>query len=108
MDDKELLELAAKAAGYIVEPDAHIPSGGIWLSEQDGDKPWSPLADNGDAMRLAVKLHISVSWSPSGRFVKASVCDNPFLVFGMDSTDDACSDARRAIVSAAAEIGGSM
>jgi len=106
--DRELLELAAKAAGYAVEPDAHIPSGGLWLAESDGDKPWNPLADDGDAMRLAVKLHISVSWSPSGRFVKYSVCDNPFLVFGMDSTDDACSDARRAIVRAAAAIGEAM
>ena len=55
MTDRELLELAAKAAGYEVLD---------WYGERytttDGDRlfPWNPLADDGDALRLAVALNI--------------------------------------------------
>lgn len=96
MTDKELIEQAAKAAGISKQWDGSL------VDQQNPSGVWNPLEDDGDALRLAVKLHISVSWSPSGRSVKASVSDNPFLVFGMDSTDDAYADARRAIVLAAA------
>lgn len=48
MSDRELLELAAKAAG-------------LWDAENGCiDIPWNPLTDDGDALRLAVKLRISL------------------------------------------------
>ena len=59
MTDRELLEKAAKAAGYGVEV--------VSSREQDGTvsfymKPdllwWNPLIDDGDAFRLAVKLDL--------------------------------------------------
>ena len=59
--DRELLELAAKASGYDVSRDAHIPSGGLWISEViSGDFEWNPIANDGDALRLALTLNILV------------------------------------------------
>lgn len=51
--DKELLELAAKAAGHQIDPIdlRHEPS--EWIC-------WNPLTDDGDALRLAVKLGIDL------------------------------------------------
>lgn len=67
--DRELLELAAKSAGYAVDwrewvrshvaefaTVKHVKCAGFWL---DG-KEWNPLTDDGDALRLAVKLRILV------------------------------------------------
>ena len=51
MTDRELLEMAAKAAG--------IADGDVFY-DMDNDKEWNPLTDDGDALRLAVKLYIGV------------------------------------------------
>lgn len=58
MTDRELLELAAKAAGIVL---AHPVSdaGGIL---GPGSLRLNPLTDDGDALRLAVKLRLTVSW----------------------------------------------
>ena len=108
MIERELLEMAAKAAGIPVEWDGDgfvrpVPFKGFTNYE-----PWNPLTDDGDALRLAVKLHISPSWSPSKNSVKAAINNNPFLVFGVDATGDDCADIRRIIVRAAAAIGEAM
>ena len=95
MNDLELLELAAKAV-----------NGGAWHPLTHG-KPWNPLNDDGDALRLAVKLHISI------------YADDESYVFGVTDresemgwcecwNDDPCAAARRAIVRAAANIGASI
>ena len=57
MTDKEMLELAAKAA----ELD-FIPSidGGFGVINGVTHKPWNPLKDDGDALRLAILLGINV------------------------------------------------
>ena len=114
MTDRELLELAAKAAGYTVnasmqaERDA-IGAGdvGLWI---DGIRTcWNPLTDDGDALRLAVKLSISVF-----PFAVASIEEG---VIGEDGStwiqepikdDGAVASVRCAIVRAAAEIGKAM
>ena len=61
--DRELLELTAKAIG-LPEPDGwHHHAGAVWLKSADGvhrGTRWNPLADDGDALRLAVKLGIAV------------------------------------------------
>lgn len=115
--DRELLELAAKAAGYAVEWHEVVVSrrgrfGLIEHTKKEGFRlnfqRWDPLTDDGDALRLAVKLHISPSWSPSKNSVKAAINNNPFLVFGMDATGDDCADIRRIIVRAASAIGEAM
>lgn len=54
--DRELLELAAKAAGY-----EYAKHGGyIVVDGIPGN--WNALTDDGDALRLAVKLRLTLSW----------------------------------------------
>lgn len=113
MTDRGLLELAARAAGF---GKSHYENGdwleiryglteAIWSDEHEGY--WNPLEDDGDALRLAVKLDISV------RQLFAAVtaeypwiedyCTRKTLCEGV--LDDYCAATRRAIVRAAAAIG---
>lgn len=90
-DDRELLELAAKAAGVNARRLPHA-----WPGRFD-DEQWNPLADDGDALRLAVKLNMM----EEGR--------KPFFeLMWRLSTEKGTDDydtTRRAIVRAAASIG---
>jgi hypothetical protein len=101
MTDREYLELAAKAAG--VEIDAidaqHDPQD--WVA-------WNPLTNDGDALRLAVKLkmRIGIDAIPVGYVVVMS--DDPFRKDIHEQIDDPYAATRRAIVWAAAEIGKKM
>lgn len=100
MTDRELLELAAKAAGY-------------WNTEFDtwSGAPslnWNPLTDDGDALRLAVKLYLTVSSCSGVVIVERPDVDHEGLdypTFAERVADDAMAATRRAIVRAAAEIG---
>ena len=56
MTDKELLEAAARAAGVEYEIDE---DGDVYMHQPE-QRPWNPLKDDGDALRLACKLHINV------------------------------------------------
>lgn len=60
MDDRALLEAAARAAGidaWWSGPFSHM------LLRSDGNRYWNPLTDDGDALRLAVKLRLlESSW----------------------------------------------
>ncbi len=93
MSDRELLELAAKAAGEWsrLEPLEHLLD------------RWNPLTDDGDALRLAVKLGIGVEWGPGTVDVSWGGAPTKFLY--EDSETDRYAATRRAIVRAAAEIG---
>lgn len=101
MEDRELLELAAKAAGvdgdYSVRADAIVNEDGYWM----------PHNDDGDAFRLAAKLHIDVEWRNDGRVqcFQLSSDQRPLVE---SSREDVEANLRRAIVRAAAEIGRSM
>ena len=107
--DRELLELAAKAAGYWIKSWWERHPGEWWVellvARVPGDPPtvWNPLRDDGDALRLAVKLrlivcaHAGESW--------AQQLD---LTIKQPSGDDPYAATRRAIVRAAAEIGRAM
>lgn len=119
MSDRELLELAAKAAGYVIELDMNWGTGGMPFFRMSGNK-WNPLADDGDALRLAVKLGLA---SSSGTQVytadddlMAAWADRDSL-YGTDlhqqvqwsrSHGDPYTATRRAIVRAAAAIGKAM
>lgn len=59
MNDREMLELAAKAAG--VRLFVYGAPGYEGYQDQDAQKPWNPLTDYGDALRLAVKLGMCVT-----------------------------------------------
>ena len=95
MTDKELLELAAKAAG--VEIEWHSPNIEVWDFAQVPN--WNPLTDDGDALRLAVKLKMDVNYDHEK--VGANCGRGAVELLG----DDPCAATRRAIVRAAAEIG---
>jgi len=106
MNDKELLTLAAKAAGYNLEEhyddDQYYP----WCAETDAF--WNPLLDDGDALRLAVKLNMGIS-IPIHQTIKADViCFSDSRVNIREEGDDPYAATRRAIVRAAAVIGQEM
>ena len=113
MDNRELLELAAKAAGHILaDPiDSCIPSGGVWIIDARGhDAVWNPLHDDGDAFRLAVKLAIDITF-PDPSLVMAC-CGNEekghWHKAFVNDIDDYEPATRQAITYAASEIGRSM
>ncbi len=107
--DRELLELAAKAAGYAYKPaNRCIVVDGLPVK-------WDPLTDDGDALRLAVKLGLSVEPYPIYQPEKHSVVvkqrrqsdtmreANPTQVTELYGGDPYAA-TRRAITRAAAEI----
>lgn len=104
MDDRELLELAAKAAGL---PECGWMGPAFMYVKDNTFTDWDPLTDDGDALRLAVKLRMRVNISGAMVLVvyyTALGADGLHEQFGQDAT----SATRRAIVRAAAEIGKEM
>lgn len=117
MTDRELIELAAKAAGIQIS----------WLGLQDFDNPrrivegfvcgqWNPIKDDADAFRLAVKLRLELSYSyepgvffagePEG-FFKDRDAKVAYAEVGDDSGDQYAL-MRLAITRAAPKIGKAM
>lgn len=96
--DMELLELAARAAGYEYDPTAPFE-----IKTDDEWREWSPLADDGDALRLAVKLTLEVDICLSGIAVRTP--DGHKVLVDADEVKCAYAATRRAIVRAAAAIG---
>jgi len=114
MTDMELLELAAKAAGMtgvryspsfgmekMIDPSRPKETGSIGHG-------WNPLTDDGDALRLAVNLGLTIQQGAS-----VYVYDNPDFndtgFTGLEvcelTSKDPYAATRRAITRAAAEIG---
>lgn len=96
-NDRELLELAAKAAGNIED----------WEPEMS----WNPLTDDGDALRLAVKLNLSLQCATGLSIVTYEDHNAHIKQVGERHNlqqDRANAATRRAIVRAAAEIGRNM
>lgn len=95
MNDKELLMLAAKAAGIKFELK--------WYGVD-----WNPLHDDADAFRLAVKLDIRLRQKFAMVQAEYPWFDDEFntrKVLCEGVLDDYCAASRRAIVRAAAAIG---
>lgn len=114
MSDRELLEMAAKAAGVEYDP-KQFSQFGLWLvihgePSEYQRRYWNPLKDDGDALRLAVKLNIEFAcfddkqsvnagvWSAEHKWNEVWDCMTPY-------NGDKLAATRRAIVRAAAEIG---
>lgn len=97
--DRELLELAARAHGGLERVGTfgwiHVDSRGqrgAW---------WSPLTDDGDALRLAVRLDALIDQQAEGVFA----CINAARAYASEPYgDDKYASTRRAIVRAAAAI----
>lgn len=100
--DRELLELAARAAGYRVKRE----SGDkliVWID--DSPFEWSPLADDGDVARLEADLEIGIRWDYD---IVTATIQNSFDVCSeaySEHNDDKREARRYASVRAAAEIG---
>ena len=98
-NDRELLELAAKAAGICLDwewdgpPDQWQP----WYYEGKTLRNWNPLTDDGDALRLAVMLNI--------RMVEFKDTIVKSRAVAWTEGIDPYAATRRAIVRAAAELG---
>ena len=103
-DDRELLEMAAKAAGIAGKWDPFMGEFRRYLDEKQWflGKTWNPLTDDGDALRLAVKLGMQVDCSDGSTavFFDPSWADK-FLACEAHESDP-CAATRRAIVRAAA------
>ena len=106
MSDRELLTLAAKAAGFRIN---HWIYDDIDYSAAvlETGAVWHPLADDGDALRLAVKLGLTVAQLMSSREVLVNDYDETVLVSEFHEADPEAA-TRRACVRAAAEIGRNM
>lgn len=117
---RERYELAARAAGLSITWKTGNCKGGPFEAAFIGDKPWRPEDDDGDALRLAVTLGLSVCvindmgftgvYIPQeyrgGKYdVVAHHLENPHA-HPLDS--DALAATRRAIFLAAIDIGKAM
>jgi hypothetical protein len=96
-NDKELLELAAKAAGvdYARYEDRYGLT--IYYDKPTDPAYWNPLTNDGDALRLVVKLELQPEFDNG----QCLIGDNILEPFGVDKY----AATRRAITRAAAEIG---
>ena len=114
MDDRTLLERAAKAAGYTFVWRGN--SGGFWWHvDPDTARPWNPLTDDGDALRLAVRkcFHVRVFAASDTDGIKSPGFvevwqdgDSDPLVMQYVDGNDYEDATRRAIVRAAASMVG--
>ena len=113
-EDKNLLELAARAAGlknyrYCPAEDG-LHACIEYDDEDDCTVVWMPHLDDGDAMRLAVVAQLGISIPPvvDGR-VDVVTFDGPVIsIVEYPQNGDRAAALRRAIVRAAAEIGKAM
>jgi hypothetical protein len=110
--DRELLELAAKAAQLQI---------GLWFDTARGGgfqvdaHVWNPLNDDADALRLAVRtglargtpIRIRLEFQCDGEQDYTTI-EGPHGETTQHHNDDATQSTRRAIVRAAAEIGKQM
>jgi len=119
MNDRELLEAAAKAAGHrIVEwakdgngVDVAIIFGGEGWGRE---RPWQPLLENqmadadGDALRLAIVCRLTVCTDGDATVWRNHDPDGVFVTQSVRECGDKHAATRRAITRAAAEIGKGM
>lgn len=115
MTDKDLQKLAAKA-GDIDHPGGEhsiYDDGRLW--DCKALRWWNPLHDDGDALRLAVKLRLDVHFELNGPGMGTPIVEvmdmakyheagTAFCAM-QDCSEDPHAATRRAIVRAAAAIG---
>lgn len=105
--DKELLILAAKAAGFNVkmfEVDQDENFSGLIVGTKNTKEKiwWNPLVSDGDALRLAVNLELMIDNSDG---VSYAIFRGHSV---SEEGDDPYAATRRAIVRAAAAIGSKL
>jgi hypothetical protein len=109
MTDRELLELAAQAAGLEFDPTVKAAHGLMVVRDgavcQSDQVLWNPLTDDGDALRLAVQLSLWIGQHDDGVTVSDLYARINHEGVEENFNNDPCAATRRAIVRAAAEIG---
>jgi len=113
MDDRQLLEDAARAAGHTLRAVVQYDDESSWygiIDSGDGySEDFDPLNDDGDALRLACDLGLRIY--PVARTASGQACSavgsatSERLAEVVDATLDTRTATRRAIVRAAAAIG---
>jgi hypothetical protein len=108
MEDIELMERAARAAGFSGAKQSTFGGFGDWMAQDEaGDwTAWNPLSDDGDAMRLAVKLEFDIGHMLTPGMVTVTGVDDSGGCVAADEPyrTDAYAATRRAIVRAAAAL----
>ena len=101
METKQMIEFAARAAGYDVEFEYYGEERHGLKNKDIGIPPaiWNPLNDDGDAFCLAVTL---------GLFFNPILSHHMVLVTFTGNPEKDCASYRLAITMAAAEIGKQM
>lgn len=110
MTDRELLELAAKAAGW---NETRVDERGwFYVCTYPGDPKewelWNPSTQDGDALRLAVKLGLRVRVCDDIGIVSCTSDDVPTHQASEGYGSDRYAATRHAIVRVAAAIGEAM
>lgn len=104
--DRELLALAAKAAGK-----SRAEWDYDWLMENGTevarDMLWDPRRDGGQAFDLCLQLHIRVSTNPDGSGFAEDIDGNHCAAFRSPDNDFGPA-ARRAVFLVATDIGRAM
>jgi hypothetical protein len=112
MEDRELLEMAAKAAGYKIE---WVRNSGCFYrcEEEIGREEWNPLDDDGDAFRLLISCCFDMvldcypekSLDAKRKPFRIRIWSRGWIKEDFDGSTAQAISTRRAIVRAAAEIG---
>lgn len=114
MNDRELLELAAKAVKIKIDKSTTNGGGlhndgfdllGNAVLDWHNGTTWNPLTDDGDALRLAVKLKMMIDHVATGNKKDHIAAVSDLTSCREPIQPDPYAATRRAIVRAAAEIG---
>ena len=70
MSDKELVDYAGKALGWVDYPDDSLEHGSVWHLDKERapfgriteKSSWNPLVSDGDCARLEAALEINFQW----------------------------------------------
>lgn len=106
MTDYELLCLSAKAMGFELE--YRRGSDAFYYDDPDsGREQWQPFSDDGQAMRVAIALQLSITWFTSLQYV---MVERRGFGENIGWTDDADRGGalRQAITVVAAKIGSTL
>lgn len=118
MSDRELLELAAKAYGVTGQYVTNYASGDyyyqgngegiLWEYPDGGYTVWNPFLDDGDALRLAVKLDMQITINRVDGWTEAIGGYMGEHRMRLPHESDIYAATRRAIIIVASKIGRNM
>lgn len=106
MTDHELLKLSAKAMGFDLE--YRRGSDAFYYDDPDsGREQWQPLSDEGQAVRVAVELQLSILWFTKLQYVMVERGGFGENIGWIDDAGKAGA-LRQAVTVVAAQIGSTL